>query len=775
MLENKKNCILYLKAAIFLLMIGCPAIEYLQRQGVPYLSRLSFYCYFFIFCLIRVILILSEKDSYYILTAVLSALIFMLIFRDLSLIINIACALSLALLLLLFMKEKLKPYIYLPPSMILTIMWLQQENVPKYIAVFLLISCIHGLLNLLNKNASYYSFLFLILCLMLLILPSKNEPLQWTLIKKAGLIFEDSIREISYRVQYIFNDFGNSNYSSYSDTGLLSGSVTDLKNEELIINTSPSSPYKYLKGCSFLTFTKKGLTDKISYDKNYNAWFIEYINLLYQNKLDKETVSCFSKVNGMEIEYRYIYTKDLILPENPLFIEHLDTIHDETHKKGFKYQLRYMTIDYASPYYLSLLDKPVEKYADYDSICKYSDSVFDFIMSDYFSREYYDSIISDRYHFINEADKFLDTSMLTDDIKRLTNDITKNCSNDYEKAKTIECYLHQYLYDTDIDLRNSDNYIESFLFYSQKGYCTHFASAMTLMLRACNIPARYCSGYLRPEKAEYKDNNEKYELIYGTYSHAWVELYIKNVGWIRMEPTSCEKTAEEMTWGLKVSNDTSDNKKSNAFYHGPTDVSDNKTPAAITPPPTVSHSEETTNENDKRLYRDIIIKSLSYTGAMILLLLLIIGLYRLLIYIRYIKMTARDKYLYNMQHLFQQLDKISDKNIKKTDNKKIVDTAKTKDNAKTVDTTKSKDNTKTTANAKAVGNAKNEDNSHNNSDMILISYLDLIKDEDERKILQAAINNYYRIRFRLDQPSQKEVAESRALFKSYIHLAQCHI
>lgn len=70
-----------------------------------------------------------------------------------------------------------------------------------------------------------------------------------------------------------------------------------------------------------------------------------------------------------------------------------------------------------------------------------------------------------------------------------------------------------------------------FLEESDTGYCIHFASAATVLLRAAGIPARYVTGYLVTAEA-----NRATEVTQSN-AHAWVECYIDGVGWVPLEPT----------------------------------------------------------------------------------------------------------------------------------------------------------------------------------------------------------------------------------------------
>ena len=73
-----------------------------------------------------------------------------------------------------------------------------------------------------------------------------------------------------------------------------------------------------------------------------------------------------------------------------------------------------------------------------------------------------------------------------------------------------------------------------FLEESETGYCVHFASAATVLLRAAGIPSRYVSGFMVSTVA-----NEQVT-VYQKNSHAWTEVFIDGVGWVMLEPTPGE-------------------------------------------------------------------------------------------------------------------------------------------------------------------------------------------------------------------------------------------
>lgn len=80
----------------------------------------------------------------------------------------------------------------------------------------------------------------------------------------------------------------------------------------------------------------------------------------------------------------------------------------------------------------------------------------------------------------------------------------------------------------------NDNMVDEFLFQTQKGFCGHYASSMVYMLRLAGIPSRVAIGY------QGGDFNQQggYLLVSQFDAHAWVEFFIKDIGWVRVDPTA---------------------------------------------------------------------------------------------------------------------------------------------------------------------------------------------------------------------------------------------
>ena len=110
------------------------------------------------------------------------------------------------------------------------------------------------------------------------------------------------------------------------------------------------------------------------------------------------------------------------------------------------------------------------------------------------------------------------------------------------------------------------DYISYFLSKNKKGYCTHFASAGTMMLRNVGIPARYVEGYVFSygdvltegelvDGASYEDYYDGYSPLGDTalmeleipdgQAHAWIEMYVEDQGWVVVDVTPAASEEEE--------------------------------------------------------------------------------------------------------------------------------------------------------------------------------------------------------------------------------------
>ncbi|AKC85728.1 transglutaminase TgpA family protein [Pseudoxanthomonas suwonensis] len=88
-----------------------------------------------------------------------------------------------------------------------------------------------------------------------------------------------------------------------------------------------------------------------------------------------------------------------------------------------------------------------------------------------------------------------------------------------------------YTLDTPLPGRHA---VDEFLFETRAGYCEHFSSAFTVLMRAAGIPARVVTGYTGGYRNPFGD----YWIIRRMDAHAWVEVWLDGPGWVRVDPTA---------------------------------------------------------------------------------------------------------------------------------------------------------------------------------------------------------------------------------------------
>lgn len=138
-------------------------------------------------------------------------------------------------------------------------------------------------------------------------------------------------------------------------------------------------------------------------------------------------------------------------------------------------------------------------------------------------------------------------------VKELAEKITEGATSDYDRAKLIESYLRSeftYTNQPDLSKKISPDFVDSFLFEVQEGYCDYYSSSMAVMLRTLGIPTRWVKGYApgvrdipresMPQELyeRYMDPNEGGSFrVTNADAHSWVEVYMGDYGWVSFEPT----------------------------------------------------------------------------------------------------------------------------------------------------------------------------------------------------------------------------------------------
>jgi protein-glutamine gamma-glutamyltransferase len=78
------------------------------------------------------------------------------------------------------------------------------------------------------------------------------------------------------------------------------------------------------------------------------------------------------------------------------------------------------------------------------------------------------------------------------------------------------------------------NPVDQFMFESRRGFCEHYASSFTLLMRVAGIPSRVVTGY---QGGEYNPLGD-HLVVRQSDAHAWSEVWLQGAGWVRVDPTA---------------------------------------------------------------------------------------------------------------------------------------------------------------------------------------------------------------------------------------------
>ncbi len=126
---------------------------------------------------------------------------------------------------------------------------------------------------------------------------------------------------------------------------------------------------------------------------------------------------------------------------------------------------------------------------------------------------------------------------LPDRVRDLAERITEGAETPLDKALAVQSYLRseggfEYSQDIESPPPNADG-VDWFLFETKTGYSDYFGSAMTVMLRSVDVPARMAAGYAPGEL----DITGRWA-VRDRDSHGWTQVYFPGHGWIDFEPTT---------------------------------------------------------------------------------------------------------------------------------------------------------------------------------------------------------------------------------------------
>lgn len=119
--------------------------------------------------------------------------------------------------------------------------------------------------------------------------------------------------------------------------------------------------------------------------------------------------------------------------------------------------------------------------------------------------------------------------------------IVANAKTPYDRACAIQRHLQRYYRYTlePVTPPENQDFVTYFLYVGKEGYCTYFASAMTVLCRMAGLPARYVEGFLAKPEAD------GFAYVTGENAHAWTEVYFEGFGWVPFDATPSQDEQDD--------------------------------------------------------------------------------------------------------------------------------------------------------------------------------------------------------------------------------------
>lgn len=118
--------------------------------------------------------------------------------------------------------------------------------------------------------------------------------------------------------------------------------------------------------------------------------------------------------------------------------------------------------------------------------------------------------------------------------RKLATELAQSGSSEDVVRQLLQRFREQEYYYTLRPPQMPTDGIDALLFEEKRGFCAHYAGAATFVFRAAGIPARVVAGYQGGEPGA----GGEYLIVRQYDAHAWVEVWLEDLGWVRVDPTA---------------------------------------------------------------------------------------------------------------------------------------------------------------------------------------------------------------------------------------------
>ncbi|MCR5210304.1 MAG: transglutaminase domain-containing protein [Lachnospiraceae bacterium] len=397
----------------------------------------------------------------------------------------------------------------------------------------------------------------ILICFLVFLAPASKEPYDWQMFIK---IWEKASEGIELTSRLFHS--GDEDYHAKTgfDTGdSIFGDISE-DHKAVIKMTSDNSVGNavYLVGGVCDTFD--GRTWSATHTPDSREHMLDILETVSEvSQTDPDNIGNYIRKTETEICYLDFNTSHVFMPEKSLFsgnaIDDISLIPEKGCFKSVKplgysssYSVSFYRMNMGNEECIDMLKHPVipdEKVWNEVRLNRVPECGY--MRGD---REIYDTSYGSYLEYQDEIYKiYLPETEVSDKTEEYLDGILEGADSDYEKLLRIEDMLAEMDYDLNPgkipgDVVTPSDYLDHLLFNTQKGFCTHYATAFILLARSRGIPARLVQGFY------VSGINGKETVVTASMAHSWPEAYIRGAGWIAFEPTPGKKTVD--SWSINA-------------------------------------------------------------------------------------------------------------------------------------------------------------------------------------------------------------------------------
>ncbi len=253
-----------------------------------------------------------------------------------------------------------------------------------------------------------------------------------------------------------------------------------------------------------------------------------------------------------------------------------------------------------------------------------------------------------------------------DEIKRLGEILVGQ--NIYQSVDNVRAYVAETTEYSDFvaKLPDGKDFASYFVFEKRMGYSAHYATATAVILRSMGIPTRYVEGFYVPNEQVLKGENmggaRKVQLT-DANSHAWIEVFVQECGWIPVEVTEgfYTQTLESQFNDFQNQNEE-ELEQNEEQLETPQEEIGYEEEVLEESEPTVEEDENATEEDGHKYVKNKIVEPLTIAFLIALLVVVLIvlafGTVRRAVLIRRNRIFGSDDYKRQIEEGFKLLKKI---------------------------------------------------------------------------------------------------------------------